>query len=101
MARHPNDSKLMSWLDGNAPELDDHLADCERCAQSIDRLASADTDLRSPLLSILAPPDDLAQRVSERLADRIQARKDAELFGSMLGIPVEAGRVVLDSSETS
>ena len=101
MARHPDDSKLMSWLDGVAPELDAHLADCEKCAQSIDRLAGADADLRSALLSVLAPPDDLAERVSQRLAVRIQARRDAELFGSMLGIPMEAGRVVLDSADPS
>ncbi len=101
MARHPSDSKLMSWLDGAAPDLDAHLADCEKCAQSIDRLASADVDLRSALLSVLAPPADLAERVSERLAERIQSRRDAELFGSMLGIPVETGRVVLDATQTS
>lgn len=101
MARHPNDDRLLAWLDGNAPELDEHLADCERCAQSVDRLAAAEADLRPALLSLLAPPADLATRVSERLAARIQSRRDVELFGSMLGLPVETGRVVFDGGDQS
>ena len=99
MARHPKDDRLLAWLDGDAPELDEHLAGCERCAKSIDGLVAEEADLAPALLSVLAPPADLATRVSERLAARIQSRRDAELFGSMLGLPVETGRVVLDSGE--
>lgn len=99
MARHPKDDRLLAWLDGNAPELDEHLDDCETCAQTIDRLAAADADLRPALLSLLAPPVDLATRVSERLAARVQSRRDVELLGSMLGLPMETGRVVLDQGE--
>ena len=99
MARHPKDARLLAWLEGDAPDLDEHLEDCERCAEALDRLAAADTDLRPALLSLLTPPDDLAARMSDRLAARIQDRRDLEMFGSMLGIPVEAGRVVLESGD--
>ena len=99
MARHPDDDRLLAWLDGDAPDLDEHLADCEDCAKSIDRLAGGEADLRPALLSLLAPPADLATRVSERLAARVQSRRDVELLGSMLGVPVETGRIVLDSGD--
>jgi predicted anti-sigma-YlaC factor YlaD len=99
MARHPNDQRLLAWLDGATPELDEHLADCERCAQTLDRLASPEADLGPALLSVLAPPTDLAIRVSERLAARVQNRRDAALFGSLLGISIETGRVVLDGND--
>lgn len=101
MARHPEDDRLLAWLDGSAPELDEHLDACDRCAAAIDHLAADEADLRPALLSLLAPPSDLATRVSEQLAARIQRRRDVELFGSMLGIPMETGRVVLDAGDGS
>ncbi len=101
IGRHPNRRQLARWLDGDAPELDDHIDGCEKCAQTLDALAAAETtDLRPALLTLLAPPTDLEERVSRRLAARLQSRADAELFGALLGVPIETGRVVLEARET-
>lgn len=116
MARHPNRQQLASWLNGAHTHLDEHLDECEKCASRLDELnstvpiesASAKSDafpnnveaitaeLRPALLTLLQPPTDLHERISERISDRLQDRSDADLFGSLLGIPIEAGRVFLD-----
>ena len=97
MARHPNRQELSMWLDGAHSELDEHLDACEICAASLDEIGEPDNaDLKPALLTLLRPPEDLHERVSAQLELRLQDRRDADLFGSMLGIAVEAGRLLLD-----
>lgn len=97
MARHPNKRQLLQWLEGEAEELDAHIDTCEKCALTLDELeASAEADLKPALLSLLAPPDDLEDRISERIAARVQSRQDIALFSSLLGVSVETGRVVFE-----
>ena len=96
MARHPNKRQLLQWLDGEADELDEHVDTCERCARTLEGLESAEADLKPALLSLLAPPDDLEQRINDRIAARVQDRRDMALFSSLLGVSVETGRVVFE-----
>lgn len=103
MARHPNQQQLSSWLNGEHTELDEHIDSCLKCANSLDELDTTSTgnvsaisaDLRPALLTLLQPPPDLHERISERIAIRLQDRSDADLFGSLLSIPIEAGRIFL------
>lgn len=100
MARHPNRQELSLWLDGEQPDLDDHIDSCETCAASLDEIDElAVPDLKPALLTLLQPPDDLHERVSQRIAQRLQNRRDADLFGSLLGIPLEAGRLFFDDAD--
>ncbi len=102
IGRHPNRRQLARWLDGDATELDEHIGSCAKCAETLDALAEAETkDLRPALMSLLTPPTDLEERVSRRLAARLQSRADVELFGALLGIPIETGRVVMEGSDAS
>lgn len=96
MARHPNKRQLLSWLDGEADELDEHIDTCGRCARTLEQLESSDADLKPALLSLLAPPDDLEQRIQERIKARVQDRRDVALFSSLLSVSIETGRVVFD-----
>lgn len=110
MARHPKREALAKWLTEASPadaDLDEHISTCEYCASELEIISlSVSNDDPEPseigpaLLTLLAPPDDLHERVSERLAARLQRRQDLELFGSMLGIPREAGEVFLSDSPT-
>lgn len=61
---------------------------------------SYDERIGSALLRLLRPPDDLHERMSERLADRLQRRADLDLLGSLLGVPKEAGELFFLSPET-
>ncbi len=114
MARHPNRQQLASWLNGEHDHLDQHIDECEKCASrlgeldttvpldatapnaNVNNVHAISAELRPALLTLLQPPDDLHERISERITQRLQDRSDADLFGSLLGIPIEAGRIFLD-----
>jgi len=112
MARHPNRQQLTSWLNGDHEHLGEHIDDCPKCASKLDELDSTvptsghlasveaiSAELRPALLTLLEPPEDLHERISARITSRLRDRDDANLFGSLLGIPIEAGRIVLDPSD--
>lgn len=102
MARHPNHQKLALWLDGEFSELDEHIDSCEICASNLDQIDEVSSpDLKPALLTLLQPPDDLHERVSQRIAQRLQSRRDADLLGSLLGIPAEASRLFFDDGAES
>ncbi len=104
MSRHPNRQQLASWLNGENENLDEHIDTCEKCAGRLDKLDNEilgnvepiTADLRPALLTLLQPPADLHERISERITERLQDRSDADLFGSLLGIPIEASRIFLE-----
>lgn len=109
MARHPNRQQLTSWLNGDHDHLDEHIDSCEKCANrlgdldtrvpspgNLDNVEAIRAELRPALLTLLEPPEDLHERINERITKRLQDRSDADLFGSLLSIPIEAGRVFLD-----
>lgn len=109
MARHPNRQQLASWLNGEHEHLGEHIDTCAKCASRLDDLDSSlptasatnnvyalTEELRPALLAVLQPPEDLHERIAARIAQRLQNRDDASLFGSLLGIPVETGRIFLD-----
>ena len=97
MARHPATAELQAWLDGDLRNLDEHLAECEECAAELDRISVEHTeapgtdDVAPALLVLLAPPDGLHERMSDRLQQRLQRRHDLELVASMLGVARETG----------
>ena len=102
MARHPKHDQLEEWLNGGHSDLDEHLATCERCASTLDHISltvSNDdpepSDIGPALLTLLEPPSDLHERISVRLAARLQRREDIELIGSMLGVPRETGELFM------
>ena len=106
MARHPNSEQLSSWLNGGHEHLNDHIDSCEKCASRLDELdgslggsvTAITEDLRPALLTLLQPPEDLHERISVRIAARLQNRHDADLFASLVGVPIEASRIFFDSS---
>jgi len=111
MARHPKRDQLTSWLNGDDadPKLDEHLETCELCAADLDAISLSvsnshpePSDIGPALLTLLAPPEDLHERVSTRLAERLQRREDLELLGSLLGIPRETGELfIVDKKPTN
>lgn len=105
LARHPNKRQLSLWLDGQAPNYDSHVDECEHCSAQLEDIAGIDLDTEDSnigpaLLVLLEPPSDLEDRVSRRIAERLQMTNDMELFSSMFAIPVEAARVFLEPPES-
>lgn len=101
LARHPNKRQLSLWLDGQAPNYDSHVDECEQCSALLEDIVGIDLDnddskIRPALLVLLEPPADLEDRVSRRIADRLQTTSDMELFSSLFGIPIDAARIFLE-----
>lgn len=102
MARHPKRQELTDWLDGHNGHLDDHISTCSVCANELERITISSSnddpepsDLGPALLELLQPPDDLHERLSARLAERLKRRDDFNLLSSLLGVPVETGGLVI------
>ena len=100
--RHPNRAQLAMWLDGTAPNFDDHIDDCPICAEELASISDddgADADIGPALLILLEPPPDLHDRVAAKIAERLQAREDAALFGALLGLGIDTARIFVDGGE--
>ncbi|MFT7474601.1 MAG: hypothetical protein ACI81L_001526 [Verrucomicrobiales bacterium] len=105
MARHPSQEQLASWLNGAHSHFDAHIDSCARCAKSLDEIdisvgsnvEALTAELRPALLTLLQPPKDLHERISGRIAARLQDRNDADLMGSLLGVPIEMSRIFFEA----
>ena len=104
MARHPKREVLTSWLEGKSldPQVDEHISTCPICAKDLETLTltvsnnNPEPSNSGPaLLTLLQPPDDLHERMSKRLAERLQRKEDLDLIGSLLGVPRESGELFI------
>lgn len=99
--RHPSRRRLEQWLEGEdrSAELDAHVTSCDRCADIIEELAAADDPIQSALHRVLAPPDGLQLRVEAGIEERLQNRADMGLLADLMGVGLQAVRLLLDSSD--
>lgn len=104
MARHPKREVLTSWLEGKSldPQVDEHISTCTICAKDLETLTLTvsnnnpePSNIGPALLTLLQPPDDLHERMSKRLAERLQRKEDLDLIGSLLGVPRESGELFI------
>ncbi len=106
---HPSNNRLRAWLDtGDPVGVGAHVEQCERCA---DRLVELDGDLdadeldsssslRQALTTLLAPPDDLPQRVLDGVERRARGGDDLRLLGEMFSIGIETAQLMFDHDQT-
>lgn len=90
--RHPTRARLAEWLDGAAPELDDHVHYCARCAEGLDGLDEPGSPLGEALETVLRPPDDLSVSLRGGIARRKLERADVELLTDLLALPLHTFR---------
>lgn len=102
---HPSDRRLRAWLESDGPSgVSEHVERCERCA---DRLVALDQDLEAletatlgqALVALLAPPDDLSQRVLEGVDARRRNEADLQLIAGLFSIGVETAQLMLSPDE--
>ncbi len=103
MARHLSTKQLTSWLNGAADheQHTEHLDTCRRCTERVEQLTLNNVEplkeeFRPALMAVLEPPSDLHERISARIAERLQSQSDASLLGSMLATSVETVRVIVE-----
>ena len=98
---HPRADRLRRWLDGaDDPTVDDHVATCDRCANRMDDMEPAGPALRDLLFQSLATPDDLGDRIRDRMQTSLQNRADLALALDLMGVSFQTIRSVLTEEET-
>lgn len=104
---HPSRQRLRTWLLTGEPDgVRLHVEQCERCAarlEEIDDMESAapsgeTAPLRQALGSLLAPPDDLNDRVVRNVERRSGISSDLELFAGLFAIGVQTAQLMVGES---
>ncbi|MDH4171898.1 MAG: hypothetical protein OEW42_20135 [Acidimicrobiia bacterium] len=84
---HPSKRKLQRWLEEGGPsDVDGHVATCARCANRLEELAEPVPALSAALSASLQAPDDLVQRLGERMTQSMRNRADLAMFLELMGI---------------
>ncbi len=94
---HPSRRQLRAWLTGESSDrLDEHLADCERCAAVIENMEEPRTDglIAETLHKILEPPGDLTDRIEVRVAERLDSRQVVGYMAEMFGAGIETSKLL-------
>ena len=97
--RHPSPKRLQAWLDGGERELDDHLATCARCADRLEDMAADEPVLRSTLIELLRPPDELDTRLRGGIDERLRAREDLALVSELFAVPLQTVRIMSNTNQ--
>lgn len=85
--RHPSRHKLAAWLEGNAPEIDDHIDHCTKCAERLEEVEGHTSVIGNALVHLLRPPTDLAPTIRSGIERSTEARSDLALLVDMLALP--------------
>lgn len=104
--RHPSKSALQAWLTAEpaagavtgagVAAIDRHLDVCPRCAAALEALEPAqETRIGEALKVVLAPPDDLAQRLERGVTAKLSSRQMMEVVADLFGAGFEATRLML------
>ena len=101
---HPSRRRIRAWFESGETDegLEEHLDHCVRCADFLEGVAeggstSEEVDSFEPVLAqLLAAPDDLGQRMEDRISAAFQARQDLTLFAQMFGIAPQTTRLLLE-----
>lgn len=97
---HPSVRKLHQWTDGQAEDLDRHLATCEYCADRLEAsLVEADAPIRSALLQLLTIPDELPDRLCSTIDEHLANRRELSLIGEFFGLPLRTARVISSTDQ--
>ena len=97
--QHPSRKRLLAWLSGELPDLDDHIESCDRCATRLEELATPGPSLRDALRTALAPPLDLAPRLRSGIAHKMQTRQDLQTVLDLMGLPIHIARAISEEPE--
>lgn len=94
---HPSRRALQEWLDhGGDESLTDHIDDCQRCASVIEQLTEGEEHAVGVALSaFFEPPADLANRLEEKVAARLDSRVVLGVVSDLFGAGVDTGKLLL------
>lgn len=95
--RHPGKNALSNWLsDGDDLDVERHVENCQRCADALEELDTAeDTTIGSALAEALSPPDDLTERLVAGVNARLSSRQVMSVVADLFGAGLETTRMLI------
>ena len=95
--RHPRNEALQAWLGGAVDDtVDEHLQTCQRCATVLEELdAQEGLELANALASVLAPPEDLTERLVAGVNAKLTSRQVMGVVADLFGAGIETSRLLL------
>lgn len=100
---HPSKKALRNWLwdpEGD-PVLDDHLATCDRCSNTLEvlELVDGDIEIADALALVLSSPTGLTERLEEKVIARLSSRQVLEVLGDLFGAGLETTTLLLSEGD--
>ena len=95
---HPSRRSLREWLLGaDDPKVDAHLATCEQCTITIEVIEAEESDsaIGDALARVLAPPPDFAERLHQRVNQRLDSRQVFGVMADLFGAGFETSKLLL------
>jgi len=94
--RHPPQQTLREWLDRADNGIDEHVAQCARCAAVLEELEeAAGHDIATALATVYRPPGDLSARLERRVTARLDSRAVLGVVGDLFGAGFETSVLLL------
>lgn len=98
---HPSSKRLQQWLDTGQPaDVDEHVADCQRCANRLEELAAPMPELTEAITASLRSPDDLVQRLGVRMTESMRSREDLAIILELMGVPLGTVRNLMTETDS-
>lgn len=99
--RHPDQTTLQNWLNGEGDaDVDLHIGTCRRCASNLEELESVDeAAISEALAEILAPPVDLTDRLEQGVAAKLSSRQIMNVIADLFGAGFETTRLLLTEDQ--
>ncbi len=112
---HPNKRALRQWLNDEATtdkerqandKVERHIATCERCASTIESMSAKPAEnpgidlteevgIRQALGTVLASPEDLTERLEQKVTARLDSRIMFDVVSDLFGAGVETSMLLL------
>ena len=104
---HPSRQRLLVWLDAvdESSDITQHVDRCERCAARIEEIAEQPslqddvfrTIIGDALRAAYEPPEDINDRVLEKIRQRQLADREMNVLFGLFSIPKDAVELLLPS----
>ena len=94
MARRVSDEQLLRWLDDDPDRLESYIVKNPQEADRIDRLTMLGQPLHDGLQKLVAPPEDLPERMHAWFTGDPVVRETAEMLFDLMGLAWRTSRVL-------
>lgn len=96
LGNHPSEKRLLAWSERGRPSRTArHLQHCSLCEERLESLTQLSTDERVSLEAVLAPPQGLQERTSERLK-KLLDQETLLVLSDLMRVGWQTSRVLLE-----